>query len=364
LPVVWSQQSRVHLGNVQRMTAAAYERLLLSSWPQAGGLEEAKPIASVADLETLVAGTWKFVVDPDSSWRVAARYLRLQPMLVPELPGAYRGVLRLRWHGAVLYVLLKGSVLLPPQSQVIPRAISAQSFPSKPPVLLAPNVFIVVGSPGASCDTACADVRPDAAAEAKWALRCHNEDLLFVNGCGALSRYGKADACQECVASEGWDKPSVVVATDAADAPASGTCLWSANLADPPRCEASHPWTSRICTCRTVPLNTTIAPSGMTIAGNTTRPRRAPPIEHDFRPELRVDSSVPGQRCGGGYKNLLSSTCNEEGNWCCAADMQCGSSTKHCGQRCRRKGGSPDTLCGEGWTLRLPELGHESLAER
>ncbi|CAK9026803.1 unnamed protein product [Durusdinium trenchii] len=261
--IVWNQDaSVVQLGDVRRLLEGSYEKLLLHDWPGDEALVKSNR-TTFRQLLKVTEGNWHLVLE-DRQWSKAASFLRLPSTKEIHLPASYRGYLRLRWRNAVLHLLLSNSPLL--ASAEIPTAApkKVQDFQVAAPVLRAPVVSVVVGHLGQSCDVTCA--------REVGAFRCHDADLLFLNGCSSMRQILGPDACGECLASDGQDYPAVVLVDAQLSAevpefelnfkgkfnfeehsPSLGSCLFAANLAQPPRCHASHQRLARLCPCRATP---------------------------------------------------------------------------------------------------------------
>merc|ERR1712232_199422 len=162
--------------------------------------------------------------------------------------------------------------------------------------------------------------------------------------------------CNKCLRGVGRSQPSILA--DSQIAPASGACVWSANLAEPPLCSAATPRVSRICPCR--PSSTAeVAPSAAPQAALLEAQ-----AQELLGPQTQVDSSLPPGRCGGAFGNRLSTKCASAGEWCCSASMQCGASPAYCEDSAAHCKPSELTFCGAGWTLRLTELGFYAPGDR
>lgn len=364
--VLWNKDvAMVHLGDVRRMQEESYEKLVLSDWPQDEALVKSSR-ATPRELAEATSGNHYLVLeDRSGSWSKVMSFFRLPSSKEIRLPSSYKGYLRLRWRGGVVHLLQWNSPLLAlaeiPGAQMPKRG---QDFPL-PPVLRAPDVSVVVGHTGDSCDRTCSST----------SARCHDEDLLFLNGCPAIRRVLGADACGECLASDGEEFPAVVLVDADASAqsaqfemnfkgkfsfeehsPSLGSCLYSVNLAKAPRCSASHQRLARLCPCR---QSTSTAKQNSPSQMPSTRA-----ILRDLIPLGQQDVSLPSQRCGAMFGNGLAGDCVAAGFWCCSAGMWCGNSPLHCkspDHECRG-GASPFTFCGAGWTLRLPALQLPNLA--
>ncbi|CAE8602797.1 unnamed protein product, partial [Polarella glacialis] len=345
----------VDLGDVRRMLPGPYEQLLLQDWPGGEGLALSSELTKLRALATVEWGNWRLVLDDGpGSWARAAAYLRLWPNKDPVIRGSYRGALRLRWRGGVLHVIQIGSPLLKRARLTTSRKFHGKEFPRHPPLLRAPDVSITVGKVGESCDEACSAID-----STDGARGCREADLLFLNGCGAMRALLGMDACAECSASGvGQEQPSVVLSEAKAseESLAIGSCLWSANLAVPPSCEASHQRMARLCPCRPErPLRN----QSVLAASNRGIPRA-------MEPRGLVDATLPSERCGAAFGNRLAADCAAHKRWCCSAGMWCGNSSSHCvspESECRG-GSSPLRFCGAGWSLRVPEFGLSPPAAR
>eukprot|EP00913_Durusdinium_trenchii_P012872 g12087.t1 len=86
--------------------------------------------------------------------------------------------------------------------------------------------------------------------------------------------------------------------------PSLGSCLFAANLAQPPRCHASHQRLARLCPCRATP---NVAKSG----GPPAHPPSDRAIYRDLLPLGLVDVTLPSQRCGASFGNRLAADCAE-----------------------------------------------------
>eukprot|EP00929_Paragymnodinium_shiwhaense_P058881 TRINITY_DN29496_c0_g1_i1.p1 TRINITY_DN29496_c0_g1~~TRINITY_DN29496_c0_g1_i1.p1 ORF type:complete len:237 (+),score=25.61 TRINITY_DN29496_c0_g1_i1:193-903(+) len=146
LPVFWNEDlAVVNLGDLKRMHAAAYERLLLETWPGNEGLKFSQELTGgVAQLQKLERGNWFFVVDTRPGvWQSAAGFFRLWPHAEHVIRGAYRGSLRLRWRGAILHVLMANSPLIPTAYlNVTVKLLGPMAFSQQRPVLRAPTVAV------------------------------------------------------------------------------------------------------------------------------------------------------------------------------------------------------------------------------
>jgi len=381
LPIFWNDaRPDISLGDLQRMLAPAYERLFVSTWPGLEGLALASEVGSLVDLDRAQRGTLRMVIRNDmETWVAVSRFLRLGP----EKPiGTYQGVLRLRWRGGVLHVVQQGSPLIQRTGLSASRIFSAFDFESlQKPVLRAPDVAVILSNPGQSCDDACS--RAPLGSSTGEGHRCHAADLLFVNSCAALRHYGGEQACSNCLASSGQEQPSLLAAAasgaaataasgaaataDAAAGPGRGTCFWNANLAEPPRCDAAHPLTVRICTCRPgIPALPSLVPGAR--MKSLSKSDNMPLV---LEPRNRIDASLSNHRCGAMFGNRISADCAQAELWCCSAGMWCGNSPSHCSSAGSRasvsdrsacRGGSSTRFCGLGWSLRLPELGLSAIA--
>lgn len=353
LPVAWNgQERRVHLGDVTRVMAGHYEQLFISGWPHGENLGNTTALSKISDLQKVQRGAWRLVLDR-SAWKAAAAYFRLSWTGEGPPQGSYQGAVRLRWQGSVLFLIQKGSPLLARAGLTVRHAMSGASFPERPPILRAPDVAVVVGLPGESCDCTCSDAN----------RACHDADLLFLSACSVMRTHADPGACMECIPGVEPDQPSIVVGGATEGAPTPGTCLWHANLADPPTCAASHPWTARLCACRS--LLSSGPPRKVVVEPET--PAVLPQV---LQPSHRVDTSLMSGRCGGMFSNRLSKDCMQRGFWCCAENGKCGNSSIHCSgsgavtpSECKQ-GSSQRFFCGAGWTLRLRHLGLRPSAER
>eukprot|EP00439_Symbiodinium_sp_Y106_P054255 s642_g7.t1 len=268
-PVLWNKEGEeAELGELDRMKDRAYEKLFLEAWPNDEGLAHSRPVASFRDLLDLETGTHHIILDEQSSgWAKAAHFLRLPERMEKDqtIPGSYQNVLRLRWGGAVLYVVFKGSKLLS-AAGIRSNVSGFQDIPRQRPVLLAGVASVVVSRLGASCAATCSELETGA--------RCHDPDLIFLNACSALRHFMGHEACGECIAGDGQEYPSVVLFDTQLSgsaphfnakvrnklffeehSPPVGTCLWNANLAYPPRCDAAHRRLARLCMCRAAATN-------------------------------------------------------------------------------------------------------------
>ncbi|CAE7361363.1 IAN7 [Symbiodinium sp. CCMP2592] len=205
-PVLWNKAGEeVELGQLDRMKDRAYEKLFLVAWPNDEGLAHSRPVASFRDLLDLEMGTHHIILDEQSSgWTKAAHFLRLPERMEKDqtIPGSYQNVLRLRWGGAVLYVVFKGSKLLS-AAGIRSNVSGFQDIPRQRPVLLAGVASVVVSRLGASCAATCSELETGA--------RCHDPDLIFLNACSALRHFMGHEACGECIAGDGQEYPSVVL---------------------------------------------------------------------------------------------------------------------------------------------------------
>ncbi|CAJ1462375.1 unnamed protein product [Effrenium voratum] len=363
--IFWNQDLPfVHLGDLNRMKEASYDQLLLFDWPGEEGLAKSTRVLP-RELPEISTGNYHLVLeDRHGSWSRVAAFFRLPSSKEMRIPTSYQGTLRLRWRGAVLHLLLWSSPLLAAAGIAPQEARRGQDFPLQPAILRAPVVSVLVGSAGSSCDATC---------EAS-ASRCHDSDLLFLNGCGAIRQILGRESCGECLAAEGQEHPSAVLLDSRMSAeaphfrpdfkgkslleqgPAPGSCLWSANLAEPPACSASHQQLARLCPCRPSPE---VTPSPVTSPSTRV-------IFRDLAPISLVAEKLPPQRCGAAFGNRLGADCAAANMWCCSAGMWCGNSNEHCrspDHECRG-GASPHVFCGAGWTLRLPAFNLAPLAER
>lgn len=303
-------------------------------------------------------GVWRLAVEPTiAAWRALAKHLHLWPpdgsLSLASVPGLYRGVLRLRFRQGSLFLCLENAPLLREAQLRVSRVFWPDEIPQTPPSLLASTAAVTIGAPGASCDEACTAL-PVLGSARSW--QCHNEDLMFLNGCDALRNNGAG--CGDCQLTNGPAMPSLTVAGEGPVAPPKGVCLISANLASL-RCDSAHPWVARACTCRA----STAEPSS---SGDDVHAAAEVPKMwwKKLRPVDMVDSSIPPSRCGAAVGNLLSADCVRNAQWCCSPTFRCGSTALDCGSQCGHAHGSPDMFCGGGWTLRLPEFGRRPLADR
>eukprot|EP00439_Symbiodinium_sp_Y106_P055944 s642_g7.t2 len=300
-PVLWNKEGEeAELGELDRMKDRAYEKLFLEAWPNDEGLAHSRPVASFRDLLDLETGTHHIILDEQSSgWAKAAHFLRLPERMEKDqtIPGSYQNVLRLRWGGAVLYVVFKGSKLLS-AAGIRSNVSGFQDIPRQRPVLLAGVASVVVSRLGASCAATCSELETGA--------RCHDPDLIFLNACSALRHFMGHEACGECIAGDGQEYPSVVLFDTQLSgsaphfnakvrnklffeehSPPVGTCLWNANLAYPPRCDAAHRRLARLCMCRAAATNLPVQ------AADLSKPS-ARPIVRNLVPEFKqVMTSYP-----------------------------------------------------------------------
>jgi len=257
-------------------------------------------------------GCVRMVVDDSpAGWKTASQYLRLwsspAPPAVPR--GFYRGVLRLRWRAAVVYVVLRSSPLLS-FSNLGFTTLYGGNLPFGSPVLRAADVFIIGGKTGQSCNASCAQVSANISVQGGAEvtgrqLRCHAADLMYLNSCAAIRDATLNGACAECATSEGAFQPATITVADSSDAPPAGTCTWNANLAVPPTCEAAHPGVSRLCTCR-------LCDGGAQKIVESRAGQQSPRIPAHLEPADLVSDSIASNRCGGAFGNRLSASCRVE----------------------------------------------------
>eukprot|EP00435_Cladocopium_sp_Y103_P055092 s697_g18.t1 len=247
----------VDLGGLERLMEEPYKRLFFIDWP-GEGLLKTKLLSSLQSLlegKINSGGPFRLVyrnLDPesDTTWKGVAQFFNLWP----ELPmrGAYYGIVRLRWRDTVLYLVpsssplcrgevreallrpeedaVTGSVLPPTASQILDPML----FPlaSHPLLVPASSELLAADFPGTSCSFVCEEA----------GLRCHPEDLAFINNCAALASLG----CRHCEVDEGPDQPAQEL-----QGPKAGRCLYNGNLGRYPlSCDASHLGTRRLCICR------------------------------------------------------------------------------------------------------------------
>merc|ERR1712190_674588 len=160
---------------------------------------------------------------------------------------------------------------------------------------------------------------------------------MGLNACESLRELG---FCTTCIVSDGQDQPSIVTVNGTTDAPPMGTCLWTANLVEPPRCNVTHPWTSRVCACRPrvaladasnvtrMSLLLVPSPEEAMLETSSMAGLKIPQV---LEPRARVSKGLGDRQCGSAYGNRLSTLCAAKGHWCCSADMECGDTREHCG---------------------------------
>jgi hypothetical protein len=378
LPIFWNEdRSRVNLGDIERMLPSEYERLFLYTW-SGGALVNSTEVPQIQRLgnpdrrnpymKIITNGTWRLVIEDAAigAWAAAAAFLRMWPKMEPIIRSSYAGALRLRWKAATLYVLVRSSPLLEKLRLPVTHSFERDAFPYAP-VLYGPDVRVALAQPGQSCDSFCASqfVAGRNGLGGVEALRCHGADLLFLNSCKAMQAFAGHGACTLCSPGNNQEQPSVVLEGGDFGGPTASTCMYNANLAEPPSCSAAHAFTARLCACRPVFLGEIAldpdASSSHTIlpAASSSSPALRTPI-YILTPVGLADPAVDSGRCGAEFANKLGSGCHGQGWWCCSEEMKCGNDVQHCGHDegdsdCR-SGARPNVFCGSGWTLRLRQL--------